>query len=99
MTEPSLFIDRLRDLNIILSLSGCFVLMFLRALPNWNEWTPSHRLNFLALFNLCFSAAYATFEVSYMDTQFRVPMITVSLIWVIAASLMSVFNLPRAREE
>lgn len=83
---PQEFIDGLRTLNVIVGFIACIALLVFLALPRWHRWTVSTRLGWMALFFLCISGTYGTFEIQYLDTYFRVPMITVALIWAIVAA-------------
>lgn len=77
----------IRNINIVLALVACMALLFWLALPNWNQWGVSTRLGWMALFMLCFTGMYGTFEVAYLETYFRVPMVTMSMIWAIVAAV------------
>lgn len=81
------FVDGLRALNIIVGFVACLVLLVVLARPRWHAWNVPTRLGWMALFMLCISGTYASFEVRYLDTYFRVPMVTVALIWAIIAAL------------
>lgn len=86
--NPSLeFIDGLRLINVIVGLVACLCLFVFLFRPRWKEWNIPTRMGWLALFFLCLSVSYGSFEVRYLDTFLRVPMVTVSLIWAVVAAL------------
>lgn len=81
------FIAGIRSVNLIVGLFALLVLLWFLARPRWYRWNIPTRLGFMALFFLCLAGTYGTFEVQYLDTLFRVPMVTVALIWAIVAAL------------
>lgn len=87
MNPSQHFLDSLRTVNIGIGLIGCLVLLFALAIPRWKKWNPSTRLGWMSLFLLVFTGTYGTFEITYLDTYFRVPMVTVALLWAIIAAV------------
>lgn len=86
--NPSLaFVDTLRAINIFVGFIACMALLIFLARPRWRTWNVPTRLGWMALFMLCASGTYASFEIKYLDTYFRVPMVTVALIWAVVAAL------------
>lgn len=81
------FIDTLRAVNILVGFLACIALLILLGRRGWRQWGVPVRLGWMALLMLCASGAYGSFEIRYLDTYFRVPMVTVSLIWATAAAL------------
>lgn len=80
------FIDGLRAVNIVVGFLACLALLALLARLGWREWSVPIRLGWMALVMLCISGTYGSFEIRYLDTYFRVPMVTVSLIWAAVAA-------------
>ena len=93
------FVHIVRNANIVLALVACMALLFWLALPNWRDWTVPTRLGWMALFLLCFTGMYGTFEVAYLETYFRVPMVTLSMIWAIAAAVWPRDKPPGSRKK
>jgi hypothetical protein len=91
---PLGMVDDLRTVNVILGLLGVLVLVAFLGVPRWNEWNVPTRLGWMALLLCVATGAYGTYEVKYMTTELRVPMVTISLAWAIIASLW-----PRDRTE
>ena len=80
------FIDALRALNIFVGFTACIVLLALLAKDHWREWGPQIKLGWMALVMLCAAGTYGSFEIRYLDTYFRVPMVTLAMIWAIVAA-------------
>lgn len=86
VTYSEEFLEGLRIVNILTGFVACFVLYFFLARPRWSVWNVPTRLGWMSLFMLCFTGTYSTFEVLYLETTLRVPMITVALLWAILAA-------------
>ena len=87
LNPPPEIVDFFRDFNILLAAVACSLLLWLKAIPAWNGWTVPRRLSWMALFMSCLAISYGTFETKYLGTYFRIPMITVSLLWAILAAV------------
>lgn len=81
------FVENAREFNIVIGAIACLVLLFCLARPRWKTWNVPTRLGWMSLFMLCLTGTYGTFELRYLDTNFRVLMVTVSLLWAIIAAL------------
>lgn len=85
--NPSLeFIETLRAINIGVGFVACIALLVLLARRGWRVWGVPVRLGWMALVMLCVSGTYGSIEIAYLDTYFRVPMVTVSMIWATLAA-------------
>lgn len=92
LEEPTWFIDNLRLVNVILAaiaLIVMVVMIVLLAKPRWKTLSASGKLVWLSLFCSCVSACYGTFEIKYLSTNIRVPMVTVSMLWVLLAGFIA----------
>lgn len=86
--NPSMqFVENLRIFNTAFGMIACVVIAFFLIKPRWAAWNVPTRLGTMALLMLCFSAAYGSFEIAFLKTYFRVPMVTVSLVWATVAAL------------
>lgn len=91
--NPSMeFLNQLRTINVLIGLIGCIVLLFCLAVPRWKNWNVPTRLGWMSLFLLCFAGTYGTFEVRYLNTELRVPMVTVALLWALCAALYPLYE-------
>lgn len=80
-------VNQLRTFNVIIGVLASIVLLRYVVLPNWHAWDVPTRLGWMALIMLALTSAYVSLEAAYLSTFFRVPMITVSLVWAILAAL------------
>lgn len=79
-------IEYLRVFNILLGLISCIILVSALAIPRWKTWTVSIRLGWMSLILMCFTGTYGSLEALYLKTYFRVPMVTLALLWAIISS-------------
>lgn len=84
---PSAFEEILRNVNVVLGMIALILLFLLRVRPYWHGWATARRLKTMSLMMLCFSGSYGTFEILYLHTNYRVPMVTISLAWACLACL------------
>lgn len=87
--EPTALIDNLRNVNVFLGCVALLVMVVLLAYPRWNSLTSVAKLMWQAAFLLCLSGTYGTFEILYLETHFRVPMVTISMMWILAAGVIA----------
>lgn len=86
------FIGLLRSINLAIGFIGLLVASLVLAVPRWGRWTVATRLGWMSMFLFVFVATYSTFEVKFLDTVLRVPMVTVALLWAITASLWPLYE-------
>lgn len=84
---PMEFVNSLRILNVMVGFIACLLLLLVLARRFWRQWKPPMKLGWMALFLLCFTGTYGSFEIAFLDTYFRVPMVTLALIWAIIAAV------------
>lgn len=75
-----------RTFNAALALVA-FILTFAWSYRYWDVITPIRRMRMMALAGLLFAVSYGSFEIVRLDTNFRIPMTTIAVIW----SLIAVF--------
>jgi uncharacterized membrane protein len=93
---PDALLNDMRLFNIVLASIAFLVMIFLLGKPRWKTLSTSGKLVFLALLNSCFTAVYGSLEVLYSDTELRVPLVTITMTWILVAGYVA-FREERAK--
>lgn len=79
--------DLWRDFNMVMSALGALlVIRFM--MRNKGTLVPSETLVMLGLLMLLVTASYGSFEAAHLKTLFRVPMVTIAVLWVVVAAFL-----------
>lgn len=87
MGEGDVFIGTLRHINVFLGVIAATCLLLPLVKYRWSIAGTAQRLRFMSLIMLCFSITFGTYELLYLDSMLRVPMVTLSLTWAIVSAL------------
>lgn len=78
----------LRNINTILGMIAALCLLWQLA-QLWGKAQSSQRLRFMSLILIIATVTYGTYEVLYLGTFYRVPLLTISLSWTIASVIVA----------